>query len=300
MMTSPDSLSNDSHVWQAPAKVNLTLRVLGKMDDGFHALDSLMVPLDLADTLTFEKSDGYELVCDTPGVPVDETNLVTKAVRIFQKRTGKPCAWKVTLVKRVPHGAGLGGGSSDAATAFLALNELEDAGVSEGELSSWSAEIGSDIPFFIYQKCCVISGRGEVVKPIDLQGYPGLLGAELLLLKPEFGVDTPDAFKRWAGAEPLFGVDYLPQRVPWGEMVNDLEVPVFQKHRFLAEMKVWLRDQPEVSAAMMSGSGSTMMAVLKKSESPEKRDLDAQALLDRARMVLDPNLWGCKVNVLGA
>jgi len=305
-MISQSSLSNGSLVWQAPAKVNLTLRVLGKMDDGFHALDSLMVPLDLADTLTFEKSDGYELVCDSPGVPVDEMNLVTKAVRIFQERTGKPCDWKVTLVKRVPHGAGLGGGSSDAATTFLALNELEDAGVSEDDLASWSAEIGSDIPFFIYRKCCVIRGRGEVVKPIDLADYPGLLGAEILLLKPEFGVDTPDAFKRWAGAEPLSGVDYKPQRVPWGEMVNDLEVPVFEKHRFLAEVKVWLQEQSEVSVAMMSGSGSTMMAVLKKSEvaesagSSEKWDEEVKLLLDRARMVLDPNLWGCKVTVCGA
>ena len=258
-MTSSYSLSDGSHVWLAPAKVNLTLRVLGKMDDGFHALDSLMVPLDLADTLTFEEGDDYSLVCRAPGVPVDESNLVSKAVRIFQKRTGKPCAWKVTLEKHVPHGAGLGGGSSDAATVFLALNELENAGVSENELAVWSAEIGSDIPFFIYRKCCVISGRGEVVKPVDLADYPDLLGAEILLLKPGFGVDTPDAYKRWAGSEPLFGVDYGPQRVPWGEIVNDLEVPVFQKHRFLAEMKVWLLEQSEVSAAMMSGSGSTMM-----------------------------------------
>jgi len=286
-------------VWKAPAKVNLTLRVLGKMDDGFHALDSLMVPLDLADSLTFEKSSGYELVCDAPGVPVDETNLVTKAVRIFQERTGKACAWKVTLEKNIPHGAGLGGGSSDAATVLLALNELEGAGVSENDLASWSSEIGSDIPFFIYRKCCVIRGRGEVVAPVDLADYPGLLGSEILLLKPAFGVDTPDAYRRWADAEPLPGVDYAPQRVSWGEMVNDLELPVFQKHRFLAEVKAWLREQPEVSAAMMSGSGSTMMAVLKQDDPLKKETFNHGALLERARIELDPNLWACKVTVCG-
>jgi len=289
--------TSSKSVWKAPAKVNLTLRVLGKMDDGFHALDSLMVPLDLADLLTFEAADAYSLVCNVPDVPVDETNLVTKAVRVFQKHTGKACAWKVTLEKQVPHGAGLGGGSSDAATVFLALNELENTGVSEDELAAWSAEIGSDIPFFIYRKCCVISGRGEVVKPVDLANYPGLLGTEILLLKPGFGVDTPDAYKRWSGAEPLPGVDYGPQQVSWGEMVNDLEVPVFQKHRFLAEMKVWLRDQPEVVAAMMSGSGSTMMAVLRSGEDDEKTNQLAESLLQRARSVLDPNLWGRKVVV---
>jgi len=183
----------------APAKVNLTLKVLGKREDGFHALESLMVPLDLADTSTFERADDYNLLCDTPGVPLDESNLVTKAVRIFQQRTGKPCGWKVTLEKKVPHGAGLGGGSSDAATALLALNELEDAGLGNDALAEMSATIGSDIPFFIYQQACLIEGRGERVTPVDI---PELKGVKILLLKPRFGVDTPEAYQRWAGAQP--------------------------------------------------------------------------------------------------
>lgn len=271
----------------APAKVNLTLKVLGKREDGFHALESLMVPLDLADTLIFERADDYSLVCDTLGVPVDESNLVTKAVRIFQQRTGKCCAWKVTLVKKVPHGAGLGGGSSDAATALLALNELEQAGVSKDELAEMSAVIGSDIPFFIYQQACLVEGRGEVVTPVEM---PELKGVKILLLKPSFGVDTPDAYKRWAGAETVQGVDYSAQTMPWGEIVNDLEMPVFQKHRFLAEIKIWLLAQPEVSAAMMSGSGSTMMAFLEEGGGAE--------LLERARKDLDPTLWGEKVTII--
>ena len=275
----------------APAKVNLTLKVLGKREDGFHALESLMVPLDLADTLTFERADDYILVCDAPGVPVDESNLVTKAVRIFQQRTGERCAWKVTLVKKVPHGAGLGGGSSDAATALLALNELEHANLSNEALAEMSAVIGSDIPFFIYQQACLIEGRGEVVTPVEM---PELKGVEILLLKPSFGVDTPDAYKRWAGAAPVHGVDYSPQSMPWGEIVNDLEMPVFQKYRFLAEMKIWLLAQPEVSAAMMSGSGSTMMAFLKAGSS----DVMSDDLLARAREYLDPTLWAEKVTVI--
>ena len=271
----------------APAKVNLTLRVLGKRDDGFHALDSLMVPLDLADELIFEKADNYSLVCDAPGVPVDETNLVTKAVRIFQELTGAPCHWTVTLKKSVPHGAGLGGGSSDAATAFLALNELEETGLSLEDLAEMSARIGSDIPFFIYQQPCVIGGKGDVVTPVDI---PELKGLEILLLKPNFGVDTPEAYKRWSGAKPVDGVCYAAQSMPWGEIVNDLELPVFEKHRFLAEMKAWLIDQPEVTAAMMSGSGSTMMVFLENAE--------AAALLKRARQDLDPTLWGKLVTVV--
>lgn len=273
--------------WKAPAKVNLTLKVLGKRDDGFHELESLMVPLDLADLLTFEKAEEYSLICEAPGVPVDESNLVTRAVRLFQHRSQKSCFWKVTLEKNVPHGAGLGGGSSDAATVLLALNELEEAGLGLDELATMSASIGSDIPFFIYQQACVIRGRGEIVEPVEM---PSLAGTQILLLKPHFGVDTPDAYKRWAGSSTLPGVCYDPQAMPWGEIVNDLEQPVFWKHRFLAEMKEWLLGQPEVSASMMSGSGSTMMAFLDHA--------DSGSVMERARAELDPSLWGQKVTVV--
>ncbi|NWK54386.1 4-(cytidine 5'-diphospho)-2-C-methyl-D-erythritol kinase [Verrucomicrobiaceae bacterium N1E253] len=272
--------------WLAPAKVNLSLKILGKRSDGFHDLESLMVPLDLADRLIFTSSEHYSLCCDTSGVPVDETNLVTKAVRLFQDRSGKECRWKVSLEKEVPHGAGLGGGSSDAATALLALNELEGSGLAPDALAEMGAEIGSDVPFFIYQQACLIGGRGEIVTPVD---RPELSGQKILLLKPAFGVDTPDAYNRWKGASPLPGVGYAPQQLPWGEIVNDLELPVFEKFRFLAEMKVWLLEQAEVDAAMMSGSGSTMMAFLSSGQ--------AGSLLDRARKCLDPTLWSAMVTI---
>lgn len=288
-MSASFSIPSQAQVWVAPAKVNLTLKVLGKRQDGFHQLESLMVPLDLADTLRFEPAESYQLSCETPGVPLDESNLVSQAVRIFQERTGKQCAWHITLVKNVPHGAGLGGGSSDAATALLALNELEGAGLGKDEMAEMSASIGSDIPFFIYQQACLIGGRGEIVTPVD---RPELSGVPMLLLKPSFGVDTPDAYKRWTGSEELPGVDYAPQNMPWGEIVNDLEKPVFQKHRFLAEMKIWLAEQPEVVGSMMSGSGSTVMAFLKTEDAG-----DADDLLERARISLDPTLWGAKVTV---
>lgn len=284
-------MSNPIITWSAPAKVNLNLKVLSKRDDGFHALESLMVPLDLADTLTFEKADGYILICDSAGVPVDESNLVTKAVRVFQKKTGKPCAWRVTLIKNVPHGAGLGGGSSDAATVLLAMNALEQTELSTEVLAEMSSAIGSDIPFFIYQQACMIRGRGEVVEPVEPVDASKLTGTKILLLKPSFGVNTPDAYQHWANSVEVPGIDYRAQSMPWGEMVNDLEKPVFQKHRFLAEVKSWLLDQPEVSAAMMSGSGSTMMAFYRGDET------QADALLDRARSSLDPSFWGCKVQI---
>jgi len=268
----------------APAKVNLSLKVLGRRVDGFHDLESLMAPLSLADQLHFEKAESFELRCDAPDVPLDESNLVTKAVRVFERATSKPCQWQITLEKNVPHGAGLGGGSSDAATTLITLNELEKSGFSNDQLVNMAAEIGSDIPFFIYQQICKIKGRGEIVRPVQNDEVPGLLGTKILLLKPSFGVSTPDAYKHCLTATALPDVDYEPTPMSWGTMVNDLEKPVFRKYLFLAEMKMWLRNQPEVATSMMSGSGSTMMAFL---NDPAQSD----EVIRRARKELDPTLW---------
>ncbi|MFT6382627.1 MAG: 4-diphosphocytidyl-2-C-methyl-D-erythritol kinase, partial [Akkermansiaceae bacterium] len=114
----------------APAKINLSLKITRKREDGFHELETLVLPLpSLADELTFESANSYSLHCDTPGVPTDETNLVSRALRLFEKNTSQACPFRVTLFKKTPHGAGLGGGSADAAQTFLALNELTGSAV---------------------------------------------------------------------------------------------------------------------------------------------------------------------------
>lgn len=267
------------HIEIARAKVNLNLKILGKRDDGFHAMETCMAPISLADRLIITPADSYRLECDFEGVPLDETNLVTMAVRIFQKETGKPCAYNVHLEKHVPHGAGLGGGSGDAAAVLRALNQLERTGLSANTLAEWAGRIGCDVPFFVYDSVCECSGRGEIVEPIE---WPHKLDA--LLLKPSFGVSTPAAYKNWSSSEEISGIDYSCQSMPWGDFFNDLERPVFQKHRFLAEVKMWLLGQAEVTAAMMSGSGSTMIAILND-------PLDAEALKQRALTQLDPTLW---------
>jgi len=274
----------------APAKINLSLRVLAKRADGFHEIESLMVPLSsamLGDVLHFDKADSYSLHCDEPGVPLDDTNLITMAVREFERVSGKPCHWKITLEKNIPHGAGLGGGSSDAATTLLALNDLECGGFSDDQLADMGACFGSDVPFFIYQQACMVKGRGELVEPVH---RPEISGQRVLLLKPSFGVSAPDAYQHCLDAKAVPGVDYSPQKMPWAEIINELEKPVFYKHRFLAEMKLWLLDQVEIDAAMMSGSGSTMMAFISDADA-------ADDLLARARRELDPTLWGCSVTI---
>lgn len=266
---------------EAPAKVNLALRVLRRRDDGFHEIDTLMVRLPgLADRLTFTASEAFQFTCDAPGVPADDSNLVVMAVRKYQAASGRPCKVHIHLEKVVPHGAGLGGGSSDAASTLKALDELSAQPLGREKLLELAASIGSDVAFFLGAGAMRCTGRGETLVAVE-HAPPRL---PLVLLKPRFGVATPEAYKAWRDAAELPGIDYGPQRFAWGELVNDLERPVFFKHRFLAEVKQWLLGRAETVGAMMSGSGSTMIAVLRD-------PADADGLIATARAELDPTLW---------
>lgn len=264
----------------APAKLNLSLEILGKRPDGYHELRSLMVRLPaLADRITLKKARTFSFTCDDPSLPLGETNLIVKAVRAFEAATATTCTLHIHLEKRVPHGAGLGGGSSDAASVLLGLNQLHSAPLTEQELTHRAGTFGSDIPFFITPGPSWCTGRGEKIEPAE--NIPPL---PVLLLKPSFGVSTQDAYGRFAYGRPLPDIPYATQKAGNLTLVNDLERPVFAKHRFLAEIKHWLLHQPAVSAALMSGSGSTVFAIL--------RNLgDAPAIATAARRELDPSLW---------
>jgi 4-diphosphocytidyl-2-C-methyl-D-erythritol kinase len=250
--------------WLAPAKVNVSLRVLGRRPDGFHDLRSLMVPVSVFDELFFaHKDDGdLEFTCNVPEVPADESNLVVRAVRLFCGAVGILPRLSVALHKTIPHGAGLGGGSSDAATTLLALDALYQTRLPREVLADLGAQLGSDVPFFVYQSAAWIGGRGEQVESVR-----GLPSVPLLLLKPEFGVPTPWAFQHWKNAAEIPGVAYGEQTHEGLVFVNDLERPVFEKYLFLADLKQWLLRRPEVCAALLSGSGSTVFAVLRDKES---------------------------------
>ncbi len=266
---------------QAPAKLNLSLRILRKREDGFHELDTVMVKLPgLADTLEFREAEEFSFTCDKTDVPNNESNLVVKAVRSYETVIGEKCRVAIHLKKVVPHGAGLGGGSSDAAITLLGINRLNGFRLNPKQLHEIAASFGSDIPFFLISGACRCTGRGEILEPI-----PSPPALPVVLLKPSFSVPTPDAYKRWKQSIEMLGISYSPQMVDGVEFVNDLEKPVFEKHRFLAEMKEWLLARHETRAALMSGSGSTVFAVLKNLE-------DAEAVMAAARAELDPGLWG--------
>ncbi len=245
----------------APAKINLSLRILGKRPDGFHELETLMAPIGLADTIEVSHGTGHgiTLTCNDPELPTDSNNLCVKAAEAFRVATGLDHGIAITLLKRIPHGAGLGGGSSDAAAVLKGLNELFDEPLVNEELHQIAASLGSDVPFFLTSGPAWCRGRGEI-----LEEASALPKRNLLLIKPPFPVPTAWVYKKYAELKESGKPLTQPEKQFLGdlEIVNDLEAPVFHKYLLLPVMKTWLREKPGVEAAFMTGSGSTMVAVM--------------------------------------
>jgi 4-diphosphocytidyl-2-C-methyl-D-erythritol kinase len=273
----------------APAKINLSLKILGRRRDGFHEIDTLMAPISLCDEIRIERSDkeGIEFHCDDASLPQGDDNLIVRAAKSFFAVTKLKPAVCVELQKKIPHGAGLGGGSSDAAFTLLALNELFETNLPREALSKMAEMIGSDIPFFIFQSAAVCKGRGELVTPLKLRQ-----SLSLILIKPGFAVSTSWAYHHWQGSREIPRVSYAAQEFGGQTLVNDLERPAFEKFVFLAQLKMWLLKQPEVGVALMSGSGSATFAVLRE-------NAEADHIAERAKAELDPELWTCACETIG-
>lgn len=253
---------------EAPAKINLSLRVLGKRSDGFHTVETRMCRLSLSDTLDFSYlavGEGAKLACDDATLSTGEENLVMKAVRAMERYCHQGFDVAIDLQKRIPYGAGLGGGSSDAAAVLKGLNHLYDLRLRPEKLADIAAGIGSDVAFFCYDTTAVCRGRGEIVEPVEFEWK-----LPLLVIQPPFEIAAPFAYKKWAESTENPGVSYIPQICPWGEMFNDLERPVFEKFLGLARLKMWLLDQGEVHAALLSGSGSCLFAILTRNDSGDR------------------------------
>jgi 4-diphosphocytidyl-2-C-methyl-D-erythritol kinase len=267
-----------------PAKINLSLRILRKRSNGFHEIETLIAPISLYDEIRIDRKEsgqGIEFRCDDSSVPMSDDNLAVRAAKAFFAGTKIDPAISIELKKKIPHGAGLGGGSSDAASALLALNELFETKLPREALAKMTEAIGSDVPFFIFQSAALCKGRGELVTPLKLQER-----LSILLLKPNFAVPTAWAYSRWQDSREIPGVSYAAQQFAGQTFINDLERPVFEKFVFLAQLKMWLLNRPEVAAALMSGSGSTVFAVLRP-------NVDALLIAERAKCELDPELWTC-------
>ncbi len=264
----------------APAKINLSLKILNRRSDGFHEIETLIATISLCDELKIdEQKQGIAFRCDDPSVPQGDDNLAVRAANVFFSSTKVNPSISIELKKGIPHGAGLGGGSSDAAATLLALNQLFQTKLTRDDLAKLGSTIGSDVPFFIFESAAICRGRGELVEPTKLQKR-----LSILLMKPEFGVASEWAYSRWQDSREIPGVSYQVREFAGQTFVNDLERPVFEKFVFLAELKMWLLKQPEVGAALMSGSGSTIFAVM-------RQNVDVDLVAKRAREELDRALW---------
>jgi 4-diphosphocytidyl-2-C-methyl-D-erythritol kinase len=241
----------------SPAKINLTLEILGKRPDGFHELVTWMLPVGLYDSIEIEPAALPSFQSNVPELDEDPSNLVSRAADLFNRTASIDTAYAIRLEKKIPIGAGLGGGSSNAAATLRLLNELHNSRFQPEELEVLAAQLGSDVAFFIAGRSAWCSGRGERIEP---RLFPEDLW--VCLFKPGFGISTAGVYRAYAQLE-LDCKHGKEMETPWGKLRNDLEQAVLPKYLFLGLVKDWLNQQAESMFALMSGSGSTMFAIVR-------------------------------------
>lgn len=245
----------------APAKINLHLEVLGRRPDGFHALETVFQTLDLADELVVELTPGaaaIELTCSDLTIPADATNLAWRAAAAILEQRPVAGHVAITLVKHIPHGAGLGGGSSDAASVLLALNALVSNPLNQDELAAIALDLGSDVPFFLIGGTAHATGRGEVLTPL-----PALSRTPVTVLMPDAYLPTPSVFKALTDAERgprvAHGAAWATRQKTEDLLHNRLTDAAKRLCPAVADLLAWLaqRDVPY----LMSGSGAACFAL---------------------------------------
>jgi 4-diphosphocytidyl-2-C-methyl-D-erythritol kinase len=263
----------------SPCKVNLFLNILGKRADGMHELETVMQPVNVCDTLELTRAGaGVQFTCNRADLPADGSNLVVRAATSFLRTAGINDGVRLHLEKRIPIAAGLGGGSGNAATTLLGLNELFGTPLNAGQLQMLAAGLGSDVPFFLQSKPALATGRGEKVQ--SLAPFPALQGKVILLVHPGFGIATAWAYQQLAHhpaalhGEPgraqrlmaaLQGTDL---RAAAGEFYNSLEAPALKKFPVLELYQKFFRAQG-ADVSLMSGSGSTTFAIFRNQAAAE-------------------------------
>lgn len=284
----------------SPCKVNLLLNILGKRSDGFHELETVFHPVNLFDRLSFARiSAGLQLTCSDPTLPTDGSNLVHRAAVRFLESAKITDGVRIHLRKRIPMAAGLGGGSGNAATTLLGLNELFGSPLTVGQLHSLAATLGSDVNFFLQAKPALATGRGEIVE--SLETFPALRGANFFLIHPGFGISTPWAYQNLARfpaalngipgrARKLISLLQTAELAAAGrEFYNSLEAPALEKYPILALYQEFFREQG-AAATLMSGSGSTTFAIFRERAA-------AEAAREKFKPKFGENCWTAIVPV---
>jgi 4-diphosphocytidyl-2-C-methyl-D-erythritol kinase len=238
----------------SPAKINLYFQVLRKREDGYHDISSIFQAITLGDHLDIALAENDSFSCTDPKIPTDASNLIHKAIQLFRKKTGLSFSAKIHLEKNIPIEAGLGGGSSNAATTLWAINSLLGSPVSEKELTQWGGEIGSDVAFFFSTGTALCKGRGEIIENKALKDP-----LSLYIAKPSFGLSTPAVFKsvdysKLTKEDP----DTLAFRFLSGNNLyfNDLEHAAYAAEPKLRKFKEELLEAG-FSQVVMTGSGSS-------------------------------------------
>ena len=276
----------------AQAKLNLSLAITGRRADGFHELVSLVAPIALADALTLDVVRPLGLTCDDPALPVDGTNLVLKAAAAYARRRPAAPTGHFHLTKRVPHGAGLGGGSADAAAALRLLDRASGDPLGPEVLEALAAEVGSDCPFFVRGQAAVMRGRGERLEVLPPAARAALAGRKVVLAKPPFGVPTPEAYgllaktgnyRPFAQAEAELAAWLAQPSADPVKLGNDLTDPVFAKYVALSAGLASFR-RVTGSDWQMTGSGSACFAWVEDG-------FDQAGLRADAMRVWGPGAW---------
>ncbi len=281
----------------APAKVNLTLEILGKRPDGYHALDSFFAPVSLFDALTFTPSPTLSLSVEAaPGIAISELgapekNLIIRAARLLEQKTGRPLPAAIHLLKRIPLGGGLGGGSSDCAATLHAMNRLFDLGLPPEALLECAAALGSDIPAFVLGGYARMEGRGETVSPVRFSPAPDPLW--MVLLNPGVACPTAEIYRACDSAltKPphLFhNVSLFVQRSDFSGLArclyNALEPAAFRLYPQVAAAADRLK-AAGAAAVLLSGSGATVFGLV-------ENERKGRSVMER---LSDSGLWSALV-----
>jgi len=255
----------------APAKINIGLNIVSKRTDGFHNLETFFYPInDLYDEITFEKNDEVIFDSNNELLVIDASNLVLKAFGLIEKLAQQNINVKIYLEKNIPIGAGLGGGSSNAACTLLGLNKLFDLNLSLDVLHALALQLGSDVPFFIESKPAIGYSRGEILKKTHTKiDYP------ILIVNPGIHISTKEAFQNIIPRKPAFDYDYFAQtqNIDFNfindKLTNDFEPNVMGTYSEIKEIKESMIDAGALFS-LMSGTGSTVYGIFENSEQAQK------------------------------
>ncbi|MGM0440307.1 MAG: 4-(cytidine 5'-diphospho)-2-C-methyl-D-erythritol kinase [Chlamydiota bacterium] len=248
-----------SQKFYSPAKINIFLHVLRRRNDGFHDIASLFQAIDLCDELNITFSEDDKFTCNRDDIPQDSSNLVIQARDLFRRKTGINTGLAIDLHKKIPAQAGLGGGSSNAATTLWALNEIAGRPATSSDLALWGAALGSDVPFFFSSGAAICSGRGESVTSVA-----ALPSNKVWVIKPSIGLSTPAVYQ---ALDPQKFFDHDHKRLldeiyrgDYSHISNDLEAAALKLLPQLQDLKQQLV-KGDHQAVFMTGSGTTFICL---------------------------------------